>query len=337
MTHATGSFSNVCRALVSMVGVLVPVLIGWLLHAMFAFYIAMFPQHLIWPAIFVAILTLVKCTALYGGIRWLLSGDRLPDTVDVTSYEQLVRAFAKCDETLTPFGITDARLRLQIFELGRRRKWLATLAIWLRDTLFGFNSLAVFGAITLSLWPLRDGQFSGDKVVAISLISVLLVMTLLMGLEVLIGQTMLRKQYSFCMHFAACNRPELAEKEGKGLLLLYEMKQTLIFAVCTVVCGAAVFWSGFSLWGGFDEVSTCRHITSASIGTCIAGYFEFLYFALTTFTTVGFDDIAPTSWWSRTIVCYFELLGLGYILFLVNIVVGSSGDGDSFGNDQSRS
>jgi hypothetical protein len=55
-------------------------------------------------------------------------------------------------------------------------------------------------------------------------------------------------------------------------------------------------------------------------------WLEFFYFATTTFTTVGFGDIYPINVISRQLVTVINMLTVGYVVFLLQTLLGQGDD-----------
>jgi len=50
-------------------------------------------------------------------------------------------------------------------------------------------------------------------------------------------------------------------------------------------------------------------------------YFDLLYFSLVTITTVGYGDIQPTLWVSKSFVIFEIVFGLGFVLLLFTMLI----------------
>jgi len=50
-------------------------------------------------------------------------------------------------------------------------------------------------------------------------------------------------------------------------------------------------------------------------------YFDLLYFSLVTITTVGYGDIQPTIWISKSFVIFEIVFGLGFVLLLFTMLI----------------
>lgn len=110
---------------------------------------------------------------------------------------------------------------------------------------------------------------------------------------------------------------KLEKKRGMvDITSVHEMKAEILGALVKYAGGIISFATVFNglqkiFNGGAFIISHHSHFP----------YFDLLYFSLVTITTVGYGDIQPALWISKTFVVLEILFGLGFVLLLFTMLI----------------
>ncbi len=110
---------------------------------------------------------------------------------------------------------------------------------------------------------------------------------------------------------------KLEKKRGMvDITNVQEMKAEIISALVKYV-GAIISFA--TIFNGIQKIFNggAFHISHPSPFP----YFDLLYFSLVTITTVGYGDIQPTLWVSKSFVIFEIMFGLGFVLLLFTMLI----------------
>ncbi len=232
-----------------------------------------------------------------------------------------------------PFGLFDHRCRWMAMlsdtpsTCERVRKWLWK---WGRNIGFRFESLMVLTTLALVGAPFQALECWWRAVLFI-LIVILLMSIAAMSVEVMCGNVIMGPGYDrYCHyhfelpldHFRDGTSPD----GHRTLRQVWMFVRLCVFSICA---SAAAFYASNALSGycGFDEIDAVWPADAERLypSQRIAEYMQFLYFTTTTFATVGYGDIHPLTLWPRVLTMAFQLVGMGMILVLLQLILQSNG------------
>jgi hypothetical protein len=110
---------------------------------------------------------------------------------------------------------------------------------------------------------------------------------------------------------------KLEKKRGMvDITNVHEMRAEIIGALVKYV-GAIISFA--TIFNGLQKIfdGSAFYITHRSPFP----YFDLLYFSLVTITTVGYGDIQPTIWVSKSFVIFEIVFGLGFVLLLFTMLI----------------
>jgi len=110
---------------------------------------------------------------------------------------------------------------------------------------------------------------------------------------------------------------KLEKKRGMvDITNVHEMKAEIIGALVKYV-GAIISFA--TIFNGLQKIfnGAAFNISHPSPFP----YFDLLYFSLVTITTVGYGDIQPTLWVSKSFVIFEIVFGLGFVLLLFTMLI----------------
>jgi len=110
---------------------------------------------------------------------------------------------------------------------------------------------------------------------------------------------------------------KLEKKRGMvDITNVHEMRAEIISALVKYV-GAIISFA--TIFNGLQKIfdGSAFYITHPSSFP----YFDLLYFSLVTITTVGYGDIQPTIWVSKSFVIFEIVFGLGFVLLLFTMLI----------------
>jgi Ion channel. len=201
------------------------------------------------------------------------------------------------------------------------------LGYFLHDLFFRFNSQGILGAMLLvsSAPALATGSVAGHRLLCCAVGVALMVNCFVMATEVLVGNTLMGSRYSRYFHFQFEAFPSAPTPRKRQLhdIISFSTLALVTLAVIAGVCSAyqAMFGGFCGLSTGITGASGWDHaIERAEV------WAEFFYFAATTFCTVGFGDIHPATLGTRVLVTAIHALTFGYVLFLLQTLLGQRED-----------
>ncbi len=196
---------------------------------------------------------------------------------------------------------------------------------WLRYYFFRFNTQSLLASLVLLFTASpSDAQvaFTPHELRIIVLGALLLLNCFIMGAEILVGNALMGKGYSRFFH------PEsgrLFTSSSHGMHHLQEVVNFSRLALTTLIAIASTCTAYSIMYHGFNGTSVEVTLPAGGIQWAtqrILLWLEFLYFATTTFSTVGFGDIHPNGVGSRALVTIIHFLTFGYVLFLLQTILG---------------
>lgn len=303
--------------------------------------------QVIWLGILLFILAL-KAAALRAGLIWIwVHGQSVLNTwvikdedtpEDATEFARRQIVFGELQVTdcaqpvaWSPLGVIDWRWLKAVDEFRASsspcRQLCGDFLSCLRDLFFRFESLMVWAALFLICRDYGSSQewsIASASAEAASLLISLMVVCLIcmMSIEVLIGNAILKPGYSRYFH----------RRIGDGRVnwndrrvLIVEVRHFARLAAFSLLALAAVCQSYFATWSGFHGISTCKLRWEGVFLDNVSGrlelFVQFLSFVVTTFATVGYGDIYPNSSMSRLLVGVVQIVSMGMILVLLQVVL----------------
>jgi hypothetical protein len=110
---------------------------------------------------------------------------------------------------------------------------------------------------------------------------------------------------------------KLVKKRGMvDITSVKEMREEIIGALVKYVGGIVSF---ATIYNGLQIIFNGRAFVISH--TTPFPYFDLLYFSLVTITTVGYGDIQPSIWLSKTLVITEIIFGLGFVLLLLTMLI----------------
>lgn len=110
---------------------------------------------------------------------------------------------------------------------------------------------------------------------------------------------------------------KLEKKRGMvDITNVHEMRAEIISALVKYM-GAIISFA--TIFNGLQKIfdGIAFHISHPSPFP----YFDLLYFSLVTITTLGYGDIQPTLWLSKSLVIFEIVFGLGFVLLLFTMLI----------------
>lgn len=287
------------------------------------------------------VLLVLKSVQLIGAMVWIQrQGEEATKTfrekenelieqpeLDTESRKQIFRNYMfDWFETHEPrwalLGLADWKLRVR-----------GSLLDWLRELFFRFNTQSVLGSMVLVLAPSpTKGPWPDclNRWLLVGIGATLMLNCFLMAAEILVGNALMGRGYSRYFH---PDSSQLFTRPSLGRQHLTELINFSKLSLASLVVIAAACTGYFVLFGGFIGLSIAATVLSYScewICQRLGLWLEFFYFATTTFCTVGFGDIHPNGLGSRVLVTAIHFLTFGYVLFLLQTLVGNDDEPPSF-------
>lgn len=289
----------------------------------------------------ITILLSLKLLQLIGGTSWILAvGERA--TQDLVRYEnclepnldvtqridtidaELNRQFANIAIRCSVFGMRDRAIldfanRLINNDQHRLVRFFGTLMFYLHDLFFRFKTLSIFAMISLVAFATPMDASSPCWIITALLCIVGLLticMCYIMAGEIMIGTAIMGSGYSRYFHKQYRHFPI---PPTSGRRHLNELVHFTELALVTLVVISGVCAAVYIMFGGFAGLNEATHDYHGTQRILV--WLHFLYFATTTFCTVGFGDIHPTALYSRILVTAIHFLTFGYVLFLLQTLL----------------
>lgn len=291
----------------------------------------------------VVVAVVLKLLAISAGIAWIsrrgpdaFKEIRNPSDRANRSRQLIYDTFDKSDVWFAPFGVNDWRWRKLIDDdlssPVRHRRIRGWFLRTLRVCYFRFESQAIVTAIILTLIPYTgDNEISTvPEGLACVLGCVALVNSFLMGLEILIGNALLKNEYHLYFHFGFDRSPF----PSGGSQLLREIGHFIRLILFSLIVVAATCFTYFACRGSFCGILTSPPSNSGylELENRLRLFCEFVAFAMTTLSTVGYGDVHPTGIISRLLVAVIQFLTFSFILFLLQVLLtfhAQNGGGNS--------
>ncbi|MBD3412840.1 MAG: hypothetical protein GF421_00210, partial [Candidatus Aminicenantes bacterium] len=110
---------------------------------------------------------------------------------------------------------------------------------------------------------------------------------------------------------------KLVKKRGMvDITSVKEMREEIIGALVKFAGGLVSF---ATIFNGLQMVSQGKAFVISHPSP--VHYFDLLYFSVVTITTVGYGDIQPAIWLSKTLVIAEIIFGLGFVLLLFTMLI----------------
>ena len=205
------------------------------------------------------------------------------------------------------------------------------LYFWLHTLFFRFWSQSLWGSGVLVFATSNKylAQWFVNAPLAMFVIGGLLLFNcMLIATEILVGNALMGSGYSRYCHLGFTKR---WERLSPGKRRILELRHFSSLAFETLVVIASVCSSYHIIFGGFGGLYNGEADPN---GEYFASqrfflWLQFLYFATTAFSTVGFGDIYPKYVLGRLLVTMVHFLTFVYVLFLLQTLLGQSDDGQA--------
>jgi len=280
---------------------------------------------------------LLKCLAIKNAIRWLnshgreyakgmgsLFAERQREGRSVEP-EDFYRAFENSEGAFFPYGVKDFKLRRRIESPENSKGFKNVLGRVLkvyRITLFNYPGLSLLmtGYLCVSVGVRKAlecrfvlGQDWHYALIFITALA-LLMMNILIEVEAAFGYATLG---SYARYFHMLE-PEKWPLTG-GSRLILEMQTMLGIAVIIIFTGAGASFTSYALFRGFEGGNLPAEFSHA-LTDAIQIFLQFVYFALTTFTTVGYGDIYAAYSSGQLVASLMIVQGFGLLTILLSII-----------------
>jgi|GEM_PF-6209319 len=302
------------------------------------------------------LLAILKVLALTAGVHWIFAKgeDSVPHfqeresplTEESTKSDRndvVYQVLATSDIRYAPFGVMDwkwfKKIDLWIHDSNKACRFKGIILKLLRTIFFRFEAQIILGAITLTLIPYsRDGVISTfTEFLSCVLVIFIFLEIVLMGIEILFGNTLMQMNYSRYFHLGLSRKP-YDPTHGKVLLREIWHFSKLVFH--TLIGISVICFTYYSCRGGFKCIETSMapgRIPIDELEPRLHLFIEFFSFATTTFSTIGYGDVHPTGITSRLFMAVIHLLSISFILFLLQILLAYHVHSDPIKNDSANS
>ncbi|MBI3247379.1 MAG: two pore domain potassium channel family protein [Deltaproteobacteria bacterium] len=256
------------------------------------------------------VVALLKIVSIVQAIRWLRSWGRCyaghlhhnPPPDEPAYYA----AFEQCGGRHFPFGVKDYRLRRYI-GLGRDARGFQRAGVGIASlfqaTLYRYERLAgLVGLWAVVMTSVRhDAQLLTSPAVHSTLLytltNVVLGTNALLSVEAVFSYAILGG-YATSFHM-------LSPRAGASRLLL-ELRVAMGRVVTTVFSGAVAAYVAYIAFGALEgKALVARPIQNAWEAT--QAFLQMLYWAMTTFATVGYGDIIPSNGYGQLVAFLIEV------------------------------
>lgn len=284
-----------------------------------------------------AFMLVLKTAALVAGVQWhyqhgeksldkLIDAEKqIGDTADGFARRAIVYdELKKTPVKYAPFGTMDFKwLRLsdekmksdqfceRVFGYGSQL---------VRDLSFGYEFQVIAVSLLLFSRPFSTGMV--HDLVAQTAGILLLATTLAMGLEILVGNIVMRDRYSHFFHLRLATADADLTSKSRLLRELFNFSRLVFHALVavTITCMTYYVTHGDRSFKGIDTpIPTGQLLNSLTERFSMFG--EFVAFSITTFSTVGYGDVAPDVLGSRLIVAVVHIITVAFVLFVLQILL----------------
>jgi len=258
---------------------------------------------------------MLKVTGIWHAIHWLgkRGKDYRASIPPKACVEDRYEAAERSGGGFFPFGLRDYKLRRYVTRLQSNKRYLGTPLYFFQAMLYRFERLnfiaGAFTVIAISLMPVARLNLLIPAAVTRILLYVLtlslLATNVLLSVEAIFSYATLGG-YAGPFHMLSTTSDSL-------LLELKVLVERVVASIWSGTVAAYVGHAGFQALVG----KTILPFQAGGLWRAVSLLWQSMYFATTTFVTVGYGDISPANTWGQVVSFGIELQSFAVIAIVL--------------------